>query len=305
MRALIALSLLASGCAALGEPSSVDRRVHGATSPGRFVDEGAYEVALTAAIDDAEGRVERAEGRWALLTRLDPGSADAWSRLASARCRRGVARAHVDAAFERAFGAEPDYAPAWERRARCQLSRGEIAEASESASRAFALEPTSRDVTRLLIELAARRGDEREVARLTLGARALMPGALVSPRPVDDGVRGVDSALLRARYEDARAAARAAGMAAPTLALRAAALGRLAFARELAALAPDSPDARVAAYAADPAATAAPPSLDGASALALALLRHTLSRRGLGDAAAALPRASSDDPLVRALDGAR
>ncbi len=302
MRGLIAASLLLlPSCASLGDPTVVDRRVRGETSPGRFVDEIAYEVALTAALDDAAGRLEQAEGRYALLTRLDPASADAWSRLAATRCRRGVGRAHVDDAFARARRAEPNFSPMWARLARCQLSRGELQAANDSASRAFALEPTSPAASELLIELAKRRGDADEVTRLTLGARAL--GLAASPRRAETpDRRRVDGALLRGRYDDARAAARAAGLDTSTLALRAAALGRLTFARELAALTPESVDARVALYAADPTGPGMPASLEGASALALALLRQTFARRGLGDAAAALPRPPSDDPLIRALE---
>lgn len=304
MRRLIALASLVTGCISLGDPGAVDRRVHGETATGRFVDETAYEVMLTAALDEAAGRYEQAEGRYLLLTRLDGGSADAWSRLGLARCRRGVGRAHVDAAFDEAARVEPEFAPAWERRARCQLSRGEVDAASRSAARAFAAEPTSLDVSSLLIELARRRGDEAEATRLTRGLRVMAPGAVRGGPRAPDGLREVDVALLRGRYDEARAASRAAGLTPPGLALRAAALGRLSFARELAALSPGSADARVAAYAADGAAELVA-SVDGASPLALALLRDTLSRRGLAEAALLVPRVVSDDPLVRALEGAR
>ncbi|MCC6646516.1 MAG: hypothetical protein IT374_13205 [Polyangiaceae bacterium] len=301
MRRLIALSLLASGCASIGDPGVVDRRVLGRTTPGRFIGETAYEVSLTAALDDEAGRLEAAEGRYLLLTRLDGQSADAWSRLGSARCRRGVAQAAVDDAFDHAARVEPRYAPAWVRRGRCALSRGDLVAAARSAARAFAAEPTSPDVSELSIEVARRRGDGAEADRLARGLRALSPSVARRDVRRRAGLPEVDTALLRGRDDDARAAAIQAHLSLTALAVRAAALGRLAVARELAALTPDAPDARIVAYAVDEAA-APTTSIDGASPLALALLRDTLRRRGLGDAAALLPAPTSDDALVRALE---
>jgi tetratricopeptide (TPR) repeat protein len=325
---------------------------------GRFVADEAYAAYLKGVVLETEGRLDAAMAAYGEAIQHDPDSAEIWTRIGALRCadvaKPGAAVKTVGPwdAFARAAEIDPSYEETWTERARCHLSRGELDEAVRAARMGVSLDP-DRDEPAVLLALALERQGHADEARRWLDglvarhpssvtaheAMAAFAGrthddarrqssedALSVLRPGDQGrahrsgasLSMVDSAILRGEFERARSLALGARISSGALAVRAAALGSVDFARSQAefvlAADPADADARVAALVAadlarDEAALAralagtrsfsAPPS-----PLGILLLGELLGRR-VGTAAetalvhAAGPLATEGDDLAQ------
>jgi tetratricopeptide (TPR) repeat protein len=260
-------------------------------------------------------------------------------------------------AFARAERIDPTYEETWTERARCHLNRGELDDAARAARAAVSLDPDRRETAILLALVLERQGHLEEarrwlnglIARDASSIEAHEAMAAFAVRTGDEGRRlgseealallrpplsgagvlrrgeavslsGIDAAIGRGDFDRARRLALAARLSSGALALRAAALGSVSFARIEAELVlaadPADGDARVAAtVAADLArddaafsrALSGVPANDAPlSPLATLLMAELLSRRVGADARRAWlhgvgPLANSNDPLVSAV----
>lgn len=126
------------GCAA---GSEVQRAYDGNVVEGRFVSGEAYAAFLRGAIADADGHADEALRDYEEAAARQPWSAEAWTRIATVRCRQFPWDPRADAALSRAFASDAGYAPAWAARATCALARGDTEVARTAARRATQLDP--------------------------------------------------------------------------------------------------------------------------------------------------------------------
>ncbi|WP_437494345.1 hypothetical protein WME75_22295 [Sorangium sp. So ce1014] len=267
LAALAALSL-GAGCAA----PRVARSVDGQIIEGRQIRPYAYALYAIGAEAEARGNLATALQAYELAEDSDPESADIWTRVGSVRCRLGRPEA-ADDAFERARAIDRDYEPAHREQARCDLAAGRLLAALGRVDRAILLDPDRDDGILLRAEILRRLG-RTEDARLSLRAllvrrpgsadawrelravalaagdravaeeaarrlrelasrRAAASGRPLSPRgPLAE----LDEALVLGQLRRARRLARDAELPPAEIAVRAAALGRGAEAREQAEL---------------------------------------------------------------------
>ncbi|WP_437604060.1 hypothetical protein WMF28_21015 [Sorangium sp. So ce590] len=288
LAALAALSF-GAGCAA----PRVARSVDGQIIEGRQIGPHAYALYAIGAESEARGDLAMALQAYELAEDSDPESADIWTRVGSVRCRLDRPEA-ADDAFERARAIDPDYEPAHREQARCDLAAGRLLAALGRVDRAILLDPDRDDGILLRAEILRQLG-RTEDARLSLRAllvrrpwsadawrelRAVALGAgdraaaeeaarrlreLASRRAAASGrplpPRGplaeLDEALVLGQLRRARRLARDADLPPAEIAVRAAALGRVAEAREQAEL----------VSAADPASASALVALAAAADL--------------------------------------
>ncbi len=135
-----AAALALAGCAAT---PAVDRMYGGRVVAGRYVGPEAYAAFLRGAIAEAAGDAGAALVAYEEAARLDREGPEVWARIAAVRCAADPRDARADDAFARAFAADATYAPAWEAKARCALSRGDERGAAAAARRAAELDPTA------------------------------------------------------------------------------------------------------------------------------------------------------------------
>lgn len=273
--ALLAASLFASGC--FVRPYQVTRVVHGRRVPGPFVRAEAYAAYLRGAMLEAEGRPREAIAAYEEVLRYDPESPDPWTRIGASLCALGDPNPW--AAFDRATKLDPTYDAAWSERARCHLSREELASAREAARQAVTLEPLVIDNTLLYAQTLERSGEAAEAMRWLDALVALHPDsveahrtrwelarragdrarerasaerlAMLAPDVVaSSALDRIDEALDRRDLEAARRWALSARVSGGWLALRAIELGQIeeakAQAELVAAVDPTDADARVA-----------------------------------------------------------
>jgi tetratricopeptide (TPR) repeat protein len=330
---LAVLVSLAAGCAAR---SPVTRSVGGRLVRGRFVTDDAYAAYLRGALLEAQGNREAALSAYTEGARHDPDSPELLTKIGALICDRqdATGSAKPGAVFDRAAALDPDYEEAWTERARCHLKRGQLTDAEHAARIAVSLDPDRVEVALLLALVLERQERVEEAARWLQGLVVRNPASIAAQeamaafaeRTHDDARRAsaeraladlgarmnrktsafkarasvadVDAAIARGAFDDARRLALAARVSSGALALRAAAVGAAAFAKEQAELVlaadPGDADARVAvAVAADllrdsdalaHAMTAAPTARAPISPLAGLLMAELLERRVGADA---------------------
>jgi tetratricopeptide (TPR) repeat protein len=252
--------------------------------------------------------------------------------------------------FERAAQADPAFAPLFRERARCDLAHGRAAQALVAAERAVALDPGDTaaavaraealervglvdEARRALAALTTQRPAATQAWRATLAlaqrtgdaalareaaAHAGAPDGVTPPQPATRvaearaALAGVDAALAAGDLEGARRLAHRARLPWSELAVRAAALGRAAEARQQAELVlgadPADAGARIARVAAegggDAAALRGIPARERiASPLARLVYAELLARRTGVEAARAwlgpiAEAAPEEDPLL-------
>lgn len=251
--ALVLALLATSGCSLFG-PTTVDRRFHGKTVEGPFVSPEAYAAMTRGSVHETKGELEAAKRDYASATRDAPDLAEPWARLASVLCRLGE---DAGPAFRRGVSIDPSLATVWMERARCLLLQKRPADAASAANVALRLAPGDVQTSLLLHETLRAADDGPGAARIFRGMVARWPddprvGALASSLepPVPSPRDAVDAALRSGDEARAERLAKAARLPLASLALRAAACGRLSLAARLAALVfradPASSDARVA-----------------------------------------------------------
>ncbi len=351
---LLAAATVFAGCV---EPGVV-RIVDGRPEMGRYISEAAYAYYVRGAEAEDAGRLDLAERAYQLASEEDPASPEIWTRLGAVYCRQaaheGVTAlpSAASLAFQRGLLADGGYGPLYRERARCLLRRGAGAAAAEDAERALALDPDDLDTALVRAEALERTGhldDARRALRasavrrpraaapwsalLALARRshdaplaheaALQVAALASP-PLAGGspelspLAAIDSALRAGDLAEAQRRALHARVPGAEVALRAAALGLAAPAREQAALIlgadPANASARIALAAAanlrgdvsavGEAMQSLPQHSTPPSPLGRLLLAEVLGRRV--DVAAARawlgpePAPNGDDPLLAA-----
>ncbi|HMI86732.1 MAG TPA: hypothetical protein VK550_21715 [Polyangiaceae bacterium] len=200
---------------------------------------------------------------------------------------KGPTGAKPAAIFDHAAAIDPSYEEAWTERARCHLKRGQLTEAEHAAGLAVSLDPeriesalllalvlerqariddaarwlqglvvrnpTSIEALEAMAAFAERTHDEarRDAAERALAELGARPNRKTAATPTRVSIADVDAAIARGAFDVARRLALAARVSSGALALRAAAVGAAAFAKEQAALVlaadPGDADARVAA----------------------------------------------------------
>ncbi|HEY4116247.1 MAG TPA: hypothetical protein VGM56_00275 [Byssovorax sp.] len=314
---VVAAMLGAAGCAEGG----VVRVVDGREVRGRFVSDVAYTWYAIGAEAEERGDFAAAARAFEAAASDDGPSADVLTRLGAARCAAGDG-AGARAAFDRGAQADAAYAPLHLERGRCALHDGHADEALAEARRALALDPERAEAS-LLLAAAEERGGLGADALRTLHALTLAepssPAALAALHDLalrsgdaalaadtaarlsrlaakgvelasgrgtaaDSGtLAALDAALSRGETDAAERIARHAGLPLVDVAVRAAALGRTAYARGRAQL----------VVAADPA--------DGSARVAAAVACDALGDAGCLEAALAMPRGVSAPSLLARL----
>jgi thioredoxin-like negative regulator of GroEL len=247
------------GC--LSAPAVV-RVVDGHEVHGRFVRSDAYALFMEGMLAEGHGHLAAAERLYLAAHRRDPKGVSILVRLAAVRCAWGPGgHEPARATFEDALKLDASYAPAHVERARCAIRRGALGEAEVDARTALSLAPDDSAVSLLLADVLEQVGRGEQAAQVLDGLAFAHPSqrawqAVASlARRRGDAVRmraaarrlggrdaglpayeEVDEALVRADLSRARDLAGDAGMDAGTLAVRAAALGQWAVAREQARL---------------------------------------------------------------------
>lgn len=215
---------------------------------------------------------------------------EAWVRVGAVRCARPTQGAEhgygAFVAFERAERIDPSYEELWTERARCHLAQHSAPQALVAARRAVALdpdavdaatvlasaleqtgaapdalrwldglvvrEPRSREAQHAMLDYANRHGDTARAHWARAALREL--GAATGNADGAPARRAIDDALILGNDNEAQTQARSAHLSQAEVALRAAALGRLAAARSVSekilSADPNDSDARVAAMVA-------------------------------------------------------
>lgn len=127
--------------AACGHEWRVERAFDGHVVDGRYVEPRAYAAFLRAAIAMAREDTKEALAALDDAARLDPSSAEIWTRIGDVRCRADARDAKADAGFVHALELDPKYARAWAAKANCALARGDSIGAREAAVRAAEIDP--------------------------------------------------------------------------------------------------------------------------------------------------------------------
>ena len=283
-RAASALAIVALGVVGLvgcAEPT-VLRVVDGREVRGRYVSDyayalygrAAYEEATRGDGDEASGGEPTALAALEAAASEDTESAHLWTAIGALRCRPPEADLEgADAAFARARGIDPEYAPLFREIARCRISAArtrdpalarrlrerldpdDVAAASVAASllvgagrvveasrliRALAIRrPGSTEAWLAQVAFARATHDEALLERAARQARELSPRLakeLEAGIPALGPLAEIDAALLRDDLAAARRCAQRAHLPLAEVAARAAALGRAATARAEAAL---------------------------------------------------------------------
>jgi hypothetical protein len=142
--ARIATALAAACALGCGARPVVDRAYGGNVVHGRYLEPEAYAAFMRGAMAEASGDPREALAAYGEASRLDPDSAEIWTRLAELRCRMAPRDAGApEKELARALELEPTYARAWAVRARCAAARGDDAAARAAAERESALDPSA------------------------------------------------------------------------------------------------------------------------------------------------------------------
>jgi tetratricopeptide (TPR) repeat protein len=335
----------------------VVRVVDGRSESGRFIGEAAYALFARGAAAEASGNLDGAVRAFSLAAREDPDSPDVWTHLGAVHCRleagEGPLPTAAADAFAHALAADPAYGPLYRERARCLAARGQAQAARADADRALSEDPDNLDTALVRADVLSRAGLRDEALRALRAAAARRPASAEPWRALDDlahragdaalareaeghlaalatgstPARGapaslstVDAALRSGDLAEAQRRALALRLPSADLALRAAALGLAALAREQAALVlgadPGDASARIAlAAAADlgsdlatlsTAMRSIPRRSTAPSALGRWLFADVLRRRVGPDAALAWLGAAAaggdGDPLLAATE---
>jgi hypothetical protein len=119
--ALIAALIAPMACARY----QVTRVVDGQIMLGEVIAPEAYASFLRGAIAEEARDFPRALAAYEDTGRLDSENPEVWTRIASVRCAINPRDSGARWAAARALALDPDYAPAWTARAKCELARGE------------------------------------------------------------------------------------------------------------------------------------------------------------------------------------
>jgi tetratricopeptide (TPR) repeat protein len=324
-RGLLLLGCLAltASCAVFSGP--VQRKVHGRLIEGREIDEEVYAALLEGALGEQQGDLDRAEKGFRRAIGLDRDHGLLWARLGAVLCARSR-HAEAAAAFDEGARLDPEAPQPAHERARCLLSQGRDPEALVAAREALRLDPADLEISLLIVAIEHHAGHDPSARRWLDGLRARDPGdprvlqaeTRTFPPAVVAPLARVDQLLRAGSFDEARRQARVIPLSLGELSARAAALGALPFARDLAALVlsadPGSSDAFIALLVAragedlpsiPPALTAGRFRPTPPSAVATALLAEVLLRRAGPEAAARAlalgPVPSADDALAQAV----
>lgn len=210
----------------------IERRAGAHVESGRKVPSSAYAWYARARALHRQGELELAEHAYQKVLALDARSGAAYAGLGAAHC--ATSRERARGTFARGLRRADEKVPIHLAQGRCELRWGEAERALEAARRAFARAPAAPEVSALLVDALRSASQGAEAARVEraylLYARSQPPR--VAPAP---DRRAVDRALERGNLVLAEALSLEA-MSQGELALRALALGHVAFARELAQL---------------------------------------------------------------------
>jgi tetratricopeptide (TPR) repeat protein len=141
----------------------VDRAYGGNVVHGRYVEPEAYAAFLRGAMAQASGDLREALAAYGDASRLDPESAEIWTRIAEVRCQMAPRDAGAQRALAHALELEPSYARAWAVHAKCAMARGDDASARAAAERAAALDPSA-DAANVVLARSSGSGAEAQAA---------------------------------------------------------------------------------------------------------------------------------------------
>ena len=145
------LAVILSGCA---HESRIERAYDGHVVDGRYIAPQAYAAFLRGTIASTQGDAKGALDAFDEAARLDPSSAEVWTRMGDARCRANVRDGHADEDFARALAIDATYSRAWAAKAKCALARGDVAGARAAAEQASRTDPTADSANVLLARTA-------------------------------------------------------------------------------------------------------------------------------------------------------
>lgn len=243
IRSLVSALAMGAAIAGCGFSPTVTRDYGGRLVQGRYIDPEAYAAFLRGSIAEASGQTADALAAYADAARIDPGSVEAWTRIAAVRCAAAPSDPLVDDALARAFAIDARFAPAWAVKATCALGRRDGAGAREAAAEAAALDPDQDAANVLLADTAAApRALEARRALIALTATAEDPVLAWSALARWASSHG-DVALATFAYERLVKMAPSYRGATAQAAERLALAGRTGDARRVAAAAVDASDA--------------------------------------------------------------
>jgi hypothetical protein len=174
--AVMAAALAGAACAGT---LTVTRVFGERTVEGRYIEPEAYAAYLRGAIAEDSGDLRAALAAYEEASRVDPHGPEAWTRIADVRCKMSPRDSGADESFAHALAEDVEYAPAWEARARCELARGDVTAAQQSARRAAELDPMATEAQVLLARVDERGGGRGGIAE---GVRARLVGLTLVER---------------------------------------------------------------------------------------------------------------------------
>ncbi len=241
--ALLAAMLLAPAACSKYQ---VTRVVDGQIMNGEYIQPEAYAAFLRGAIAEEARDLPGALVAYEEAARIDGDNPEIWTRVSSVRCAINPRDSGARWASARAVALDPDYAPAWTARAKCDLARGEDRVGAErDALRAADEEPKAVAPQVELALLEEKHPRSSEMARNRLIALTITKGSsAVAWDALASWAKGHGDAILRARaYGEVahRAPLRRAALAQEVTLL--AGEGELPAARMLAGILVDAPGA--------------------------------------------------------------
>jgi tetratricopeptide (TPR) repeat protein len=240
---LLLLLLVLSAGVACAPLTTVERAYGGRVVDGDAIEPQAYAAFLRGTLAEADGDLPGALAAHEHAARLDPGSAEIWTRVGDARCRLDPRDPRADAAFARAIDRDSTSARAFAARARCLLARGDVPGARAAAGRAVALDPAV-DGANVLLAGTAPPGEDATTRAVLVGltvtareplvawdalaswarsrgdvvlwACALRESVRIAPARRDDVARAAEELAGAGRTSEARGVAAAAADAGET-----------------------------------------------------------------------------------------
>ncbi|WP_394820757.1 hypothetical protein [Pendulispora albinea] len=159
------------GC--LARPT-VNRVYDGRLVEGGLVLPEEYATFLRGAMAEEQGDLAGALHAYEAVSESAPRDPEIWTRIGAVRCQKDARDDRAKTALDRALSLDPEYAPAWAAKARCELLRGvDRASVERNALRAVEFDPQAVQPQVILATALAMQPAHAEAARERLLALTL------------------------------------------------------------------------------------------------------------------------------------